>query len=115
LRTRTITVGLLAALFLLPSASLGDTFRVKAVDGDDFRPKTRTVAKGDKVIWKNVDDSPHTVTSYGSNWSKDTFLPAGERTDKKFRKRGTFKYRCELHSDLDGGQCDGMCGKIVVE
>jgi plastocyanin len=78
-----------------------------------FSPKTTTVAKGARIIWKSVCSS-HTVTSYSSNWSKDTTLTQGQTTSRIFKSRGTFKFRCRFHSSVSNGVCSGMCGSIKV-
>ena len=108
MKIRIIATGMLATLFLLPTASLGETFRVRAVDDDRFRPATRTINKGDRVVWKNTDNSAHTVTARGDNWNMNVTLQGGDTTSRKFRKRGTFKYICDFHADE-------MRGKIVVQ
>ena len=72
-----------------------------------------TVSKGAKIIWKSTCNS-HTVTSYSSNWSKDTTLAQGQTTSRTFNSRGTFKFRCRFHSSVSNGVCSGMCGRIKV-
>ena len=78
-----------------------------------FKPATLSVAKGTKVVWRDVCLS-HTVTAYSKNWSKNVTLTKGQTTSKVFTTRGVFKYRCRFHSTLSGGVCSGMCGKITV-
>jgi plastocyanin len=78
-----------------------------------FKPAKVSVAKGAKVVWKDVCLS-HTVTAYSRNWSKDVTLSVGDTASRIFRSKGVFKYRCEFHSTLAGGVCSGMCGKVVV-
>lgn len=87
---------------------------VKATADDRWNPDFVHVAKGEKVIWKNPArlGEDHTVTAYGRNWSKNVFLRPGEQTSKVFRDRGTYKYRCTLHSNLSNGTCTGMCGVV---
>jgi plastocyanin len=117
-----ITAVLVIALSLawLVPASVADTVRVRATgsasEGWRWRPATRHAAKGDRVVWRNPTDRTHTVTAYSNNWSKNTQVGSGERTSKKFRRTGTYKYRCMVlgHSSLKNGRCTGMCGKIVV-
>lgn len=72
-----------------------------------------TVSRGARIMWKSVC-STHTVTSYSSNWSKDTILSLGETTSRTFKSRGVFKFRCWFHSTLSNGTCTGMCGRIKV-
>ena len=115
MRFRVITTALLAGAFALPSASLGDTFRVRATNDDTWMPAVRRIHKGDRIVWRNPSDSQHTVTAYSPNWDKNTFLEEGQSTAKRFRRRGVFKYYCELHGHVaNDGTCHGMCGKIRV-
>ena len=116
-KIRTVAVGTVAAGALLLTAGPvpAGSVRVKATNSDSFSPATKRVARGTKVVWKNPSDSRHNVTAYSSNWSKSSTIEEGQRTKQVFRKRGTYKYRCTLHSSMDGRKCDGMCGKIVVK
>jgi plastocyanin len=113
------SVAVLLLVFLVPS-SIGETSRLKAKgcrENSHWDPEVRRIAKGDRIVWKNAADCTHTVTSYGGNWSKDTTLKSGEKTAKRFNSTGRFKFRCMVpgHSVIDGGKCQGMCGKIVVK
>ncbi len=108
-----------AALLAFPATSVGDTTRVRArgESGDwHWHPAKKTITKGDRVVWKNPTDARHTVTAYKGRWSKNTTVEPGERTRKRFRRTGTYKYRCltQGHSDLQNGRCVGMCGVIKV-
>lgn len=109
-------VALMAVVVVLAMTGMAEggtvTVRVGA-SGSTFSPKTKSVPKGTKVVWKNVSGS-HTVTSYSKNWSKNTSLSGTKSTSFTFNKAGVFKYRCTIHSTLSGGVCSGMCGKIVV-
>ena len=110
-----IWVAALALLVLAPTASLGASFNVKATNDDTWNPVTRTIHKGDKVVWKNPTADLHTMTAYSNNWSKDVNMPPGVSTSKRFHQRGTYKYFCEEHGHVtDTGVCHGMCGKIRV-
>ena len=79
-----------------------------------FRPAGVSVARGTKVVWKDVCGQ-HTVTSYSKNWSKNvTLTTVGQTTSFTFKTRGVFKFRCKFHSTLSNGVCSGMCGKVTV-
>jgi plastocyanin len=107
-------------LFVFPGTSMGDTFRIKARGSSpaDYRwdPSFRHITKGDKVIWKNTTNVTHRVIAYSGRWSKETEVPAGGTTSKRFKKTGAFLYRCTVpgHSTLTNGKCSGMCGEVHV-
>ena len=103
-----VGVGMAAAPTLAASTT------VKATGNDTWSPSSKTVSKGTKVVWKNPSDDDHNVVSYKGSWSKSSSLAEGGSTSYAFRKGGTFKYRCSLHSSLNDGKCEGMCGKVVV-
>ena len=115
---RRVAVTLLAAgvLLALAAPSLGDTSRIKAVKQDGkyrWNKDFVGVAIGDKVVWKNPTNVAHTVTVYkGPGADKDTRIEPGGRTSKKFTKGGAYYYRCKLHSELNDGECTGMCGHV---
>jgi plastocyanin len=77
-----------------------------------------TIERGDTVRWENSSGDfraqDHTVKAYGGNWSKSTALPVGATTTKRFTDTGRFKFRCQLHSVMDNGVCEGMCGVVKV-
>jgi plastocyanin len=82
-----------------PAIGAGKTVQVK---DDFFSPKTVNVSKGSKVTWTWKGDNPHDVKfkSFGSpTKTSGTY-------SHKFKKKGTFKYVCRIHS--------GMTGKVVV-
>ena len=113
-----ISMGVVLVVGLAP-ASLGDTSRFRAVgctDNPRFDPTVRRISRGDRIVWKNRASCTHTVHAYGRGWSKATTLSPGERTAKKFRRRGTYKFRCLIagHSNLSEGVCSGMCGRVRV-
>lgn len=107
---------LVGSLVFAPSA-LGDSFRVKATAGNDWSPDFRHITRGDRIVWKNPArlDRAHDIKAYGNNWSKYEVLSPGESTRKRFRNNGTYKYRCRIHSSLNNGDCNGMCGVIHVQ
>lgn len=126
---RLLVTGVAAAcLIALTAPAVGDTKKFKAM-GDDYgggwhwMPSKRTIAKGDKIVWKNPTNTQHKVVAYGGKWKKNTTLsPNGGKTKKRFKKTGTFKFRCTInegtpsaHSSLSGGKCSGMCGKVRVK
>ena len=113
-----VLMGAMTMAWAVPAGA--DTFRVKATgsesEGWNWSPMTSHLNKGDRVVWRNPTDKPHTVTAYGRGWSKNVKLDPGERTRQAFRRAGTFKYRCTTsgHSAVNDGRCVGMCGKVRV-
>jgi plastocyanin len=94
--------------------AVGASVTVKATGNESWSPKTKSVARGTKVVWKNPSGDAHNLVAYKAGWSKSASLPEGGKTSYRFKKSGTFSYRCTIHSDLDGNKCDGMCGKVKV-
>jgi plastocyanin len=84
------------------TGTLGTTTTVAARD-DFFRPRVVTISRGSSVRWVNRGDHLHTTT--GGSW--DVTLSPGESYTKRFRRVGTFRYLCTLHS--------GMTGRVVVQ
>jgi plastocyanin len=106
-----LTVAAAMAFPALPAAAA--RYRV-TVSGNRWTPARRSIAKGDVVVWKNNSSRPHNVVAYGGNWRKNAFLSPGRATRARFGKRGSYKYRCTLHSSLTRRRCRGMCGSIQV-
>ncbi len=111
---RGLGIGLLAIVMLLALAvpTLGDTYVTRA-RADSWDPRTQHLARGDRVKFRNVSSRDHNVTGY-DGWDYRHALPEGESFRKRFRRRGTFKFLCTIHGDLNGGVCEGMCGKVLV-
>ncbi len=109
----------LTTILVIPATSLGDTYKVKATGSAgsyEWSPDSRHAPKGSKIVWRNKSDAAHELAAYGGNWSFSKDLPKGDKISKKFKKVGTFKYRCTVpgHSSLAGSECNGMCGEILV-
>ena len=113
MRRRIITLTALAIVLAAAVPSEG-AFLVRATStGDRFLPARAGVDRGTRVTWRAIGGT-HTVTAYGGGWSKDTRITAGSQTGFTFRERGTYRYRCRLHSFLSSGVCNGMCGRVRV-
>jgi plastocyanin len=81
--------------------------------GFEWSPRVERVAPGTKVVWKAVSGT-HTVTAYKGPWDTSTTITEGAKTSFTFEKERRYRFRCELHSELEDGVCTGMCGKVVV-
>lgn len=114
--TRKILISSFAAALLLAMSGTGfaKTYTVRATSSDEWRKVHTYIGKGDTVTWKNPDSDLHDVTAYGGGWTLSTDLEPGDSVKKRFRKKGTYRYRCSLHSGIVGGKCQGMCGFVHV-
>jgi plastocyanin len=96
------TLAATAVILGLAAPALAANQTVKVAD-DVFKAKSVTISKGNTVTWKWVGSNPHNVKFSGFA-SKVQVNGTFKHT---FRKRGTFSYRCTIHS--------GMSGKVVVK
>jgi plastocyanin len=81
--------------------------------GTAWLPTALTIHRGTVVRWRSVGGF-HNVAAYGTNWTFNRSLPQGTTVRHRFRRRGTYRFRCTIHSTLVGTLCTGMCGKVVV-
>ncbi|MGH2723889.1 MAG: cupredoxin domain-containing protein [Actinomycetota bacterium] len=116
---RVLAIGIALVLVVAMSAvALAAVQKVKAVDGNKFKPKHAYIERLDKIKWVNKDNITHNVksTNLKKNWKygPKTIKP-GESVSRKFKKLGTYIYRCTLHSAIVSGVCEGMCGFVHVQ
>jgi plastocyanin len=78
-----------------------------------WSPANVTIVRGGIVRWRSTHLT-HNVYAYGTNWSFGASLPEGSSTRHRFDRRGTYRFRCTLHSTLLNGVCSGMCGSVRV-
>ncbi len=69
-----------------------------------FTPANMSIAPGTTVVWTNMDDVDHTVTS--DSFSSSALEP-GDSFSYTFEEEGEFSYECSFHPQ--------MTGKITVE
>ena len=73
-----------------------------------YLPNSLSISIGDTVVWKNDDDSPHTVTSGSPETGgpdeifDSSLMKAGETFSHKFTQAGTFPYFCLIHPWMEG-------------
>jgi plastocyanin len=110
---RILAVG--TSLVLLGSAggAVAATAKVRA-KGEKWRPVHTYIGRNDVVRWTNPTSKVHDLKAYGGGWKLTAILDPGDSVKRKFKKRGTYKYRCVRHSGVVGGKCQGMCGLIHV-
>lgn len=99
---KTLTTLAVAGAALLASAPALAATRTVRVADNVFKAKTITINRGDTVVWKWVGKNPHDVrfSSFRSP------LKTSGTYKRRFTKRGTFRYRCAIHS--------GMTGRVIV-
>ena len=113
-RVRSIAlIGLVSAVGLWPgtgahASAAGMKAHVRIVENAStgkyrYKPATISIEVGDDVTWNNASDAPHTVT-FAKGYDK-TVQPGGH-VQRTFKKAGTFKYMCTIHTY--------MHGKVVV-
>jgi len=114
-RTRAMmALGLAGAVALgSMSGTMAATKKVRA-KGEKWRPVHTYIGRGDQVRWVNPTQRVHDIKAYGKGWKFSKILQPGQKATRKFKKRGTFRYRCVRHSGIVGGKCQGMCGLIHV-
>lgn len=120
---------LLVAVLAFPAAAPAARYKIKAredpgvcdPDANCWRPSFRHILKGDVVIWKNpaTNSRVHDLTAINKRkWNIDKVLNPGDKAKRRFRKKGTYKFRCTIHSRMvrrnDRKVCDGMCGVVHV-
>ena len=74
------------------------------IAGNQFSPKTMTIAVGDTVRATNADSVRHNWTDPGVFASGD--LRPGQSFSYRFDAAGTFQFECTIHA--------GMTGSITV-
>jgi plastocyanin len=66
-----------------------------------FAPREITVAPGDRIIWTNRDEAPHTVTSDDRSFASKG-LDTGDSFEHTFSGEGDFRYICTVHPFMTG-------------
>jgi plastocyanin len=74
---------------------------VKIVEKNEhysFSPATLTIKAGTEVIWTNVSDAPHTVTSDTSAFTGSNSFKKNQTFMTIFTTPGTYTYHCSIHT-----------------
>jgi plastocyanin len=90
----------LVTLSLIRTASAAETVTVR-IDNFAFAPAELSVAPGTTVVWTNLDDIPHTVTSTDGAF-KSHALDTDDSFSFTFEKPGSYRYFCSLHPKMIG-------------
>ena len=98
-----------AALAVGPAGASAPEVRVAAsavaVKDNVFSPKSKSVARGGTISWVWRGEAPHNVTGRKAGSRKVSFRSKttsrkGYRYTKRFRKAGSFRVVCTLHSGM---------------
>jgi plastocyanin len=89
------------------SVTAGDRKNTIEIKEFAFNPQTLTVKSGEKIIWINHDEEPHTVVSVGKKFQKSSALDTDQEFTITAGAPGTYEYFCSVHPK--------MTGTIVVE
>lgn len=79
-----------------------------------FMPDAVAISSGTTLKWTNESNIPHNVvgiynTTSGTKALDSGFFKSNEGWQYTFAEKGTFEYRCTIHSE------EGMKGTIIVE
>jgi plastocyanin len=66
-----------------------------------FSPMSLTVPAGTTVIWKNLDEEPHTVAS-DAGLFRSGGLDQNDSFTFTFDKPGTYRFLCSIHPSMMG-------------
>ncbi len=83
-----------------PATPTPTIVKVQIVEKNDkysFDPATLTIAKGTQVVWTNMSDAPHTVTSDSNAFGTTSNLNQNQTFMFTFNTAGTFTYHCNVH------------------
>ena len=74
--------------------------KVNIVEKDEkymFDPATLTIKTGTQVVWTNMSDAPHTVTSDNGTFNTSSNITEHQTFMFTFTTAGTFPYHCNIH------------------
>ena len=93
----------LATPLATPLAARAEEVANVTVDHHDFSPKELAVKPGTKVVWRNVDATPHNVVSTETpRVFRSRILNTGESYEFTFAMPGRYGYFCALHPQMVG-------------
>jgi plastocyanin len=65
-----------------------------------FDPTNISVSSGDIITFTNKDTVTHTITAYDGSFNQT--VDAGQATEVKIIKAGTYDYHCSIHPSMKG-------------
>jgi plastocyanin len=84
-----------------PEAATNNALGSVSISNFAFQPEAIQIQAGTEVTWSNDDPAPHTVTSLDDAFDSGTLDPNADFSFK-FEKPGTYRYRCNVHPDMEG-------------
>jgi len=113
MRMRRVGVVAVLVVGLTAAASAPATAAVVRGGGTRWRPSVVDVDRRERVRWRAVSGT-HTVRAYGGNWKFSKRIGPGQSVQRRFTRRGTYRFFCSIHGTVAGGSCTGMCGRVLV-
>jgi plastocyanin len=98
------SAGLAAAVAVIVLAAPGGTAtkpQEVSVEFSAYGPSQLDVLPGENVLWTNVSQRTHTVTSDTGLFDSGHVL-AGGHFEFRFNQAGTYRYHCTIHSSIVG-------------
>jgi plastocyanin len=71
------------------------------IEFSDYRPSQLDVLPGETVVWTNVSQRTHTVTSDTGLFDSGN-VPGGSTFSFRFNEVGTYSYHCTIHPSIVG-------------
>ena len=97
-------VALVAVVGLVGATGAGGATSSVTVGDDFFKPKSKTIARGDSVRWVWRGAASHNVTGRTRSgrvaFRSRTTSRKGYRYTKRFRKAARYSVICTLHPDM---------------
>ena len=72
------------------------------ITGMQYKAATHKIKVGEKVVWRNADAMPHTVTSTDGGPLNSAQLGKGGEYSFTFKEPGTYSYYCSYHPSMKG-------------
>jgi plastocyanin len=81
------------------------TVQIKIVENNgkySFQPASVTIPKGAEIVWTNMSDAPHTVTSDNNAFTGSSTFMQSQTFKMTFNTAGAFAYHCSVHPYMTG-------------
>jgi plastocyanin len=96
-----VAAACVVAAAAVPEAIGDGQVREVAMPGKVFAPGRALALVGDTVIWRNGDNTNHTVTADNSSFDSGYIAPGGTFA-RTFAKVGIYPYHCSIHKFMRG-------------